>query len=136
MASALTTSPPSRSARSRARSDLPVAVGPTTATTGAPTVGAFSGVTAWWPGDRACPSRGARSADEVVGVLVGLVLVVTERVLVDAGVPRAAGLAPPVAPDGLAGLLGLAVVETVDVERAVEVVVLVLHAPREPAARV
>src|SRR6478609_3314999 len=81
-------------------------------------------------------SRGEGSADEVVGVLVNLVLVVTERVLVDAWVPRAAGLAPAVALDGLAGLLGLAVVETVDVEGAVEVVVLVLHAPREPSGRV
>src|SRR5262245_49145479 len=34
MESALTTSPPSASARASPRSDLPVAVGPTTATTG------------------------------------------------------------------------------------------------------
>ena len=67
---------------------------------------------------------------------VDVVLVVAERVAVDAGVPRVARLAPAVALDRLAGLLGLPVVEPVDVERAVEVVVLVLHAAGEPAGRV
>src|SRR3954464_10961145 len=113
MASALTISPPSRSASSRPRSDLPVAVGPTTATMG---------------------STG--SADQLVGVLVAVALVVAEGVTVDAGVPGVAGLAPAVAPDGLAGLLRLPLVQAVDVEGAVEVVVLVLHAAREPAGRV
>ena len=51
---------------------------------------------------------------------------------VDPGQPRVARLAPPVALDRLAGLLRLALVEPVDVEGAVEVVVLVLHASGEP----
>src|SRR6478752_224206 len=140
MASALTTSPPSRSARSRARSDLPVAVGPTTATIGAAS-DSRSGATAHRTArGLALHDDGAQSADELVGVLAdvvgAVVLVVTERVTVDAGVPGVAGLAPAVALDGLAGLLGLSVVEAVDVERAVEVVVLVLHAAGEPARRV
>src|SRR6476660_3373686 len=42
MASALTTSPASRSARASARSDLPLAVGPTTATTGRSPAAALS----------------------------------------------------------------------------------------------
>src|SRR3954463_15459830 len=113
MASALTISPPSRSASSRPRSDLPVAVGPTTATMGSTgSVGVCgSGVTVL-----------EHSADQLIGVLVPDALVMAEGVAVDAGVPGVAGLAPPVALDGLAGLLRLTVVEPVDVEGAVEVV--------------
>src|SRR3954470_10942798 len=86
---------------------------------------------------RSWTSRGsARSADELVGVLVRALVVVTERVPVHTGVPGVSGLAPAVALDGLAGLLRLTVIEAVDVEGAVEVVVLVLHAPGEPACRV
>src|SRR6476661_1826127 len=140
MASALTTSPPSRSARSRARSDLPVAVGPTTATIGSAWDSRSGTAVHRTAGGLALHDDGAQSADELVGVLAGVVgavvLVMAERVAVDAGVPGVAGLAPAVALDGLASLLGLSVVEAVDVERAVEVVVLVLHAAGEPAGRV
>src|SRR6478735_2759545 len=112
MASALTTSPPSRSARSRARSDLPVAVGPTTATIGSASEVSRSDATVHrTAGGLALHDDGAQSADELVGVLAGVVgavfLVVAERVAVDAGVPGVAGLAPAVALDGLASLLGL-----------------------------
>src|SRR5829696_2085865 len=145
MASALTTSPASACARSRARSDLPVAVGPTTATITLPASARPSEVMVRGHGQAAWPAglarwlearRCGRSADELVGMLLAAVLVVAEGVLVDTGVPRVARLAPAVAAHGLAGLLRLALVQTVDVERAVEVVVLVLHAACEPTGRV
>ena len=113
MASALTTSPPRRSARSSARSDLPVAVGADDgddrgASSSARQVvrrGSWRQCRRWswsssWPnGSGSTPGSQAKP-----------------------------GLAPAAALDRLAGLPAPAVVEPVDVEEAVEVVVLVLHA--------
>src|SRR6476620_12088146 len=120
IASALTTSPSRRSARARPRSDLPVAVGPTTATTVGPS-----------RSDK--PVVVDRGVEQGVAVLV--VVVVAERVTVDARHPGVARLAPAVGADRLACPPGLLVVEPVDVKQTVEVVELVLHHPREPAGR-
>src|SRR5512139_1385262 len=90
-----------------AKSDLPVAVGPTTATTRAPT--------------------------SVRALVLGSVVVVAERVAVLTRHPRQAGYAPAVGLDGLARLARPLAGEPVDVEEAVEVVVLVLEHAREPA---
>src|SRR6478736_6291244 len=92
-----------------ARSDLPVAVGPTTATT--------------------------RPSTSVAALVLGRLVVVAERVAVLTRHPRQAGHSPAVALHGLARLARPLAGEPVDVEEAVEVVVLVRPRPGEPAGR-
>src|SRR6478735_8780395 len=92
-----------------ARSDLPVAVGPTTATT--------------------------RPSTSVAALVLGRLVVVAERVAVLTRHPRQAGHSPAVALHGLARLARPLAGQPVDVEETVEVVVLVLQHPGEPAGR-
>src|SRR6187401_2969158 len=92
-----------------ARSDLPVAVGPTTPTT--------------------------RRSTSVAALVLGRLVVVAEGVAVLTRHPRQAGHTPAVALDGLARLARPLAGEPVDVEEAVEVVVLVLEHPGKPAGR-